>query len=60
MEKAYHDIKETVEKRLESCGYSVVDLTKMYSLFSLAKKETKEEEETEDFPAEEDLDDEDD
>jgi hypothetical protein len=49
VEKAYHDIKETVEKRLESCGYSVVDLTKMYSLFSLAKKETKEEEETEGF-----------
>ncbi|RZC38424.1 DNA polymerase alpha catalytic subunit, partial [Asbolus verrucosus] len=59
VEKGYHDIKETVEKRLELCGYSVIDLTNMYSLFSLKDKETKDEVVSSEFVVEDDFDEDD-
>ncbi|XP_063922765.1 DNA polymerase alpha catalytic subunit isoform X2 [Zophobas morio] len=52
VDKAYQDVRGTVQKRLEHCAYSTVDLSGMFSVFSQIKVEGGVEE-GDDFPEEE-------
>ncbi|XP_967510.2 DNA polymerase alpha catalytic subunit [Tribolium castaneum] len=54
VEKAYHEIKETVERRYEFCGFSTVKMENMFAWCEHRKKE-QEDEEIPDFAMEESL-----